>query len=268
MALISCSYYSPALSGKNDFYLVIPNDLPPMMTAMTAKTPAFQRPMKTIVLLHGFSGCSRDWLNGSSIQDLCSQYNVAAVMPSCRNSFYLDRPASGENFSEFVGEELIGYCRKVFGLSDRREDTFICGYSMGGYGAMRTGLKYSHNYSKLAAFSSGFIYREVSQMTPGHGNFAAGYDYYAATFGTPATVMERDVNPEVLVKEKLAAGEKLPDIFMACGSEDMLLPLNKAFDAFLTEQGVKHEAYFTPGEHNFRFWNPYLEKALLWMLDE
>ena len=91
MALISCSYYSPALSGKNDFYLVIPNDLPPMMTAMTAKTPAFQRPMKTIVLLHGFSGCSRDWLNGSSIQDLCSQYNVAAVMPSCRNSFYLDR---------------------------------------------------------------------------------------------------------------------------------------------------------------------------------
>ena len=268
MALIHCSYYSPALNGKNDFYMTLPNDLPPMMTAAVSKTPAFQRPMKTIVLLHGYSGCSRDWLSGSSIQDLCSQHNVAAIMPGCRNSFYLDREASGEKFGEYVGEELLAYARKVFGLSYRQEDTYICGYSMGGYGALRTGLKYSHNYSKIAAFSSALIYREVAKMTPGNGNQAGTYAYYSATFGDPATVLERDVNPEWLVKRKLANGEELPDIFLACGTEDMLLPLSKSFDAFLTEQGVKHEAYFTPGEHNFRFWNPYLEKALLWMLNE
>ena len=152
MALIHCSYYSPALNGKNDFYMTLPNDLPPMMTAAVSKTPAFQRPMKTIVLLHGYSGCSRDWLSGSSIQDLCSQHNVAAIMPGCRNSFYLDREASGEKFGEYVGEELLAYARKVFGLSYRQEDTYI-------YGALRTGLKYSHNYSKIAAFSSALIYR-------------------------------------------------------------------------------------------------------------
>ena len=48
----------------------------------------------------------------------------------------------------------------------------------------------------------------------------------------------------------------------------MLCPLNKAFSAFLTDQGVAHEAHFTPGEHNWKFWDPYLQKALPWLLEE
>jgi S-formylglutathione hydrolase FrmB len=167
-----------------------------------------------------------------------------------------------------VGEELIAYVRRTFGLSPRAEDTFICGFSMGGYGALEIGLKYTHNYSKLVDLSGALIYREVAEMTPPNGNMVANYAYYASTFGDPGTVLESDANPEVLVKKKLAAGEKLPGIFIACGTEDMLCPLNKAFDAFLTEQGVVHEAHFTPGEHNWKFWDPYLQKAIPWLLAE
>jgi S-formylglutathione hydrolase FrmB len=235
---------------------------------MGGPNPAFQRPMKTLVLLHGYSGTAIDWLAGSSIQDLCSQYNLAAIMPGCRNSFYLDREATGEAYGSFVGEELIAYARKTFGLSDRAEDTFICGFSMGGYGALEIGLKYTHNYSKLVDLSGALIYREVSEMTPPKGNMVANYAYYAATFGDPRTVLERDVNPEVLVKEKLARGEALPGIYMACGTEDMLIDVNRAFAAFLKEQGVEAEVHFTPGEHNWTFWNEYLEKAVRWMLGE
>ena len=267
MATIHVTYYSQALSGQSEFYMVLPNDVPPMM-AVAGPNPAFQRPAKTLVLLHGYSGTAIDWLAGSSIQDLCSQFNLAAVMPGCRNSFYLDREATGEAYGAFVGEELIGYVRRTFGLSDKAEDTFICGFSMGGYGALRTGLKYTHNYSKLADLSGALIYREVAEMTPPNGNMVANYAYYAATFGDPKKVLESDANPEVLVEQKLAGGEKLPGIFIACGTEDMLCPLNKAFSAFLTAQGVKHEAHFTPGEHNWKFWDPYLEKAVAWMLAE
>ncbi len=268
MALIHVTYYSQALSGQNEFYVVLPNDVPPMMAMMGPPNPAFQRPMKTLVLLHGYSGCSSDWLAGSGIQELCTQYNLAAIMPNGRNSFYLDREITGEAFATYVGEELLAYARKTFGLSDKAEDTFICGFSMGGYGALRTGLKYSHNYSRLAAFSGALIYREVSEMTPPNGNPVANYAYYAATFGDPKTVLERDVNPEVLVKEKLARGEALPGIYMACGTEDMLIDVNRAFAAFLKEQGVEAEVHFTPGEHNWTFWNEYLVKAIRWMLGE
>ena len=67
---------------------------------------------------------------------------------------------------------------------------------------------------------------------------------------------------------KAERGEKLPGIYIACGTEDMLCSLNKAFSAFLTEQGVAHEAHFTPGEHNWKFWDPYLQKSLPWLLEE
>ncbi len=268
MATIHVTYYSQALSGQNEFYMVLPNDMPPMPPVPGGPAPAVHLPMKTLVLLHGYSGTAMDWLAGSSIQDLCGQYNIAAIMPGCRNSFYLDREATGEAFGTFVGEELIGYARKTFALSPKAEDTFICGFSMGGYGALEIGLKYSHNYSKLVDLSGALIYREVSQMTPPDGNPVANYAYYAATFGDPKKLMESDANPEVLVRRKLAAGEKLPGIFIACGTEDMLCPLNRDFDAFLTEQGVKHEAYFTPGEHNWKFWDPWLQKAIPWLLEE
>ena len=268
MATIHVTYYSQALSGQSEFYMVLPNDLPPMMAMMGGPNPAFQRPMKTIVLLHGYSGTAIDWLAGSSIQDLCSQYNIAAIMPGCRNSFYLDREATGEAYGTFVGEELIAYARKTFGLSDKAEDTFICGFSMGGYGALEIGLKYTHNYGKLVDLSGALIYREVAEMTPPNGNMVANYAYYASTFGDPKKVLESEANPEVLVKQKLAKGEKLPGIYIACGTEDMLCPFNKAFSAFLTENGVQHEAHFTPGEHNWKFWDPYLQKAIPWLLDE
>ena len=155
MALLHITYFSQALSGQNDFYAVLPNDLPPMMT-MTPN-PAFRRPMKTLVLLHGHGGAAADWLTGSGIQELASKYNLAVLMPNGRNSFYLDKEASGEAYGTFIGEELLAYARKTFGLSDRAEDTFIGGFSMGGFGALRNGLKYSQNYSKIMAFSSAII---------------------------------------------------------------------------------------------------------------
>jgi len=268
MATIHVNYYSQALSGQAEFYMVLPNDLPPLMMAAEASVSAFQRPTKTLVLLHGYGGTAIDWLAGSCIQDLCSQHNIAAVMPAGRNSFYLDRAATGEAYGTFVGEELIDYVRRTFALSSFAEDTFICGFSMGGYGAIRTGLKYSCNYSKLAAFSSALIYREVAEMKPPEGNMVANYAYYAATFGDTGKVLESDANPEILVKEKLTNGEMLPEIFLACGTEDMLCPVNRAFSDYLRREGVHHEALFAAGDHNWDFWNPSLKRAVDWMLSK
>lgn len=265
MALLHITYFSQALSGQNDFYAVLPNDLPPMMLA--GPNPAYERPMKTLILLHGHGGAAADWLMGSGIQELAVKYNLAVLMPNGRNSFYLDKEASGEAYGAFVGEELPAYARKTFGLSERAEDTFIGGFSMGGFGALRNGLKYARNFSRIMAFSSALITEEVHGMDPAVGNMVANYAYYAATFGDPKTVLERDANPKFLVRQKLAAGEKLPGIYMACGSEDMLIDANRDFDAFLTEQGVEHIFRVSPGMHDWTFWNTYLEPAIQWMLE-
>lgn len=265
MALLHVDYYSMALSGTSDFYAVLPNDVPPMMNG---GNPAYERPTKTLVLLHGYSGNSTDWITSSSVRDLSMLYNLAIIMPSGRNSFYLDKEVSGEKYATYVGEELISYCRKNFGLSDKAEDTFIGGLSMGGFGALRTGLKYSDNYSKIIALSSALIIHQLKDMTPGFDNGMANYDYYAATFGDLSTAEERDCNPETIVLDKLNKGEKLPGIFMACGSEDFLIEPNRAFAEFLKTHNVPVEYRESAGIHNWKFWNEYIEPGIKWALGE
>ncbi len=90
--------------------------------------------------------------------------------------------------------------------------------------------------------------------------------YYENVFGDLSKAAETDHNPEVLVKRRIAEGRVLPDIFLACGSEDFLIEANNGFDRFLTEQGVQHEYRVTPGIHNWKFWNSCLVPAFDWAL--
>ncbi len=263
MALMHVTYFSQALAGQNEFLLVLPNDVPPFMAGMN---PHYQRPMKTLVLLHGYNGGTYDWITGSSIQELAVQYNLAVIMPNGRNSFYLDREPTGEKYAAFVGEEVLDYTRRTFGLSAKAEDTFIGGYSMGGFGALRTGLAFSKNYSKIAALSSALIIPQLKNMKPEDQNPMANYAYYANIFGDLQTAEQRDCNPEVLIRRKLEAGEKLPEIFMACGTEDFLIEPNRAFRDFLSKNGVPCVYHESAGMHNWKFWNEYLEPAIAWMV--
>lgn len=264
MALLKIAYNSEALCGTNEFNLLLPNDTKPWISA---DNPNYTRPAKVLMLLHGYSGNNSDWITGTNIFELSERYNLAVIMPSGGNSFYIDRPADCERYATMVGDELLAYVRDTFGLSGRAEDTFIAGLSMGGYGAIRNGLLYSHNYSRIAAFSSALIINGLKDRRPGDESIIGNYAYYTTLFGDLKTVAETDINPEVLVRKKLAAGEKLPKIYMACGTEDSLLPVNREFRDFLVSNGIEPDYHESSGIHDWRFWNSYLEPAVKWMLD-
>lgn len=57
-------------------------------------------------------------------------------------------------------------------------------------------------------------------------------------------------------------------IFMACGTEDFLIRENRAFHHFLKAEGVNVTYKESQGVHDWKFWNEYLEIAILWMLGE
>lgn len=265
MAVLSVNYHSEALAKSTEFEMVLPNDLPP---AMTENNPAYSRPMKTFYLLHGFTGSSKDWLMGSSIQDIAVKYNLAVVMPSGDNSFYLDGKGTGRAYGRFIGEELIEYTRKVFHLSGKKEDTFIGGFSMGGFGAIHTGFAYPETFQGIFALSSALIIHAIKGMQEDFSDGMADYDYYNYIFGNLDDVEKSQNNPEVLIRDLLAKGADMPKLYMACGTEDFLLENNRAFYQFLKEQGYKEMIYKeSKGEHNWEFWDAYLEPAVWWLLD-
>ena len=155
--------------------------------------------------------------------------------------------------------------RRTFGLARSPADTYIMGMSMGGFGALHTALAYPETFGKAAALSSALIVHEIASMKPGESNPVANYEYYRECFGDLEHVEESDNNPETLVKKLRAAGKKLPEIYMCCGTEDFLLENNRAFSAFLKAQGVPHIYEEGPGMHDMKFWSAYVEKIIPWM---
>ncbi len=223
-----------------------------------------EKPFKTVYLLHGYSGSNNDWLYGSRIATLAMMHNVAVVMPSGGNSFYLDDEIRSEYMEKYITEELVAFTRKVFPLSAKKEDTTIGGLSMGGYGALHSALKRPDVFGWVYALSSAFITDQVAQMKEGDPNPIAPFSYYVHWFGQPAKVLGSDKDPKALAKLLKDSGSELPKIFMACGTEDFLLEPNRSMDQYFTQIGVAHEYRESKGVHNWAFWDEYIEKAMEW----
>ena len=265
MSVLQINKYSIALSRLITFHVILPDDAIPMMIEGNKN---YERKPKTLYLLHGFSGNTTDWLYGSRIQELAMQYNLAVVLPSGENSFYLNGKGTGRAYETFVGVELPDYCTKTFGFSDKPEDNFIGGLSMGGFGAIHTALKYPKRFGKMFGLSSAMIQYDIAGMKPGEKNEIADYDYYLQVFGNLEHWDTSENNPDYLIREKKKRGEKIQPVFMACGTEDFILKNNRVFRDFLNSQNVDLTYYESEGIHDWMFWNQYLEPAICWGLEE
>lgn len=260
MSLIQINYISDALSRN-----VTVNAVLPYPVKHFPGTPQPEpKPFKSLYLLHGILGNYTDWVSGTRIQELAEENNIAVFMPSGENSFYTDDKIRGNNFGEFVGEELVEVTRNMFRLSEKREDTCIAGLSMGGYGAIRNGLKYHKTFGKIAALSSALVIYDAEKSTD-DAPFAFGKrSYYEAVFGPIADIKTSDTYPEYLVKQIKAAGDELPEMYMACGTEDSLIELNRRFSAFLKEENAVLKYEEGPGAHSWDFWDEYIKKVVDW----
>ena len=259
MAYLRIEYFSNALHRTAGFEMMIPEEPPAGIP--WEKNEAQSRPMKTLFLLHGYTGKAGNWVPPG----VAEKYNFAIVMPTAENSFYLDGEATGRKYQTLVGEELVDYVRKTFRLAQGPDDTYIAGLSMGGFGALHTGLAYPDRFGKIAALSSALIVHELKDIMPGGDNGVANYEYYRECFGDLSTAAERDVNPEVLAHNLKAAGKKIPDIYMACGTEDFLIENNRAMHRFLESESIPHEYHEGKGIHDMNFWSEYIVKAAEWM---
>lgn len=261
MANLSIRFYSNCLNRYTTFNMYLPNDIREGMPVIESEY--LKRPIKTLFLLHGYTGDADNWIP----EYLADKYNFAVVIPNGENSFWLDGISTGHAFLKFLGEELMDYVRRVFNLAKSKEDTYICGMSMGGFGALHTALYYPDKFGKAAGFSSALIVHEVATMTPGTGNPVANYEYYRECFGDPSKVLESDNNPETLAKRLKNEGKEIPKIYMSCGTEDFLIENNREFHRYLESEGIDHVYEEDTGTHDMIFWNKCVERFIPMMFE-
>ena len=239
----------------------------------------YDRPTKSLILLHGLTGTDTDWLFGGVAQMLAYQYNLAVFMPTTGNSFYLDKGYEGGNFCTYIGEELPDFINKVFGFCESRENTLIGGLSMGGYGSIHTALEYPDRFSGVIALSSALVIKAVAsdhrfavkdetaenqEDDPVRDVLPKGM--LLDIYGDPDKLVGSEKDPEAQYLKLKKAGADIPKIYLAIGTEDSLLESNRDFAAFLKKEGADYKYEEGPGKHDWFFWNEYVDRGLKYML--
>lgn len=257
MSYVEFEFESKALKRLVSFRAVLPSE-------------RFRPPYPTLYLLHGLTGNSASWLHYTSIRRLAETKGLAVVMPSGENSFYLDilvRDGCLGDFGEYIGRELVDFTRDMLPLSRRREDTCIGGFSMGGYGALRNGLKYHDTFGKIIVFAGAVHFYEYSrEWVRTKGNVAGEL----MNFGDLDATQHTDRNPRVLIREIEAlnrsdGGQHFPAIRMTCGDEDSLLDANGALAEALRQAGADVGWYPVPGRHEYQFCDAAMPAMLDWL---
>lgn len=264
MAIMRVSFASEVLYRNIDLNVIVPIEtlgLPGSEATEKRRTQKF----KTLYLLHGYSGNQDDWLTYSNIRRLAEAYGIAVVLPAGENSFYVDGQAAGTRWGEMAGKELVAFTRQMFPLSDKREDTFIGGLSMGGFGALRLGSCYHETFSRIFSLSGAFIIDDIAGIKEDYLDEIGDYYCYRHIFGDLDQLKGSPNDPLWCVQQAVKAGKTLR-IYMACGSEDFLLEKNREMKKKLEALGVQVDYVETPGTHDWIFWNQHLEPAIQWAL--
>lgn len=184
---------------------------------------------------------------------------------SCIIRRHLDDTARDALYEQYLCKELVDFTRKVFPISREREEPSIGGLPMGGYGAIRNGLKNNDIFGNIIALSSALLTDNIINIANQKNDPLIAPCYFIHTFGKPEAVKGSDVDPKALAKKLAEGSDFVPNIFMACGTEDILIAENRDFNSYLNVIGIEHVYLEGPGTHEWAFWDNHIEKALIWL---
>ncbi len=264
MAFLNVSFFSSALKKNAELAVILPsvsaddylfNDNHPDYYAKGSK-------YQTLYLLHGSYGDNMDWTLLTGIYRYAQEHCVAVVMPSGENSSYINM-AHGEDYLTYISEELPSLCPVLFPLSTKREDTFIAGLSMGGYGAFRAALEHPETYAAVASLSGNLGKSELKNLSAHASKMPLNYT--RAVMGEEMSLKGTDNDLRVLLQKRLAENAELPAMYHTIGDEDFLRESAEEYLAFAKEQGVEIEYHIHPGVHNWVFWDRYIQDVLDWL---
>jgi putative tributyrin esterase len=258
MAFIECDFFSNALGMACSMNVIIPDPLP----YDKEQPEGAARKHPTLYLLHGGSDDHTIWHRRTAIERYADAKKLAVIMPGVHLSFYADM-AEGQRYWTFVSEELPHIARSLFPLSDAREDNFVAGLSMGGYGAFKMALSHPDRFAAVAGLSSAADVVRFASATDMDESRAARL---RRIFGDLSSVKGSD-NDLFHLADTMAAGPgPKPRIYQWCGTDEGgLYTDNVKFRDHLQSLGLDLTYVEGPGTHTWSYWDDQIEKVIAWL---
>src|SRR5688572_14154034 len=206
-------FTSQALGGQATFAVLVPPDY-----------ESSKKRYPVVYLLHGGTQNHTAFPARAWFAKEVSRRNLIVVMPHIPQIAYTMRGANASTgVEDFIASDLVGYVDANYRTVATREARAIGGLSMGGFGAVLSGLRHPELFGTVGAFSGAFSGGREAMLA-------------AAVAALPL--------------------DKAPFFYLACGMEDAVLPAGRALVALLQQRAIAHEYREVPGGHTWDVWDP------------
>lgn len=253
--------------------------------------------LKTIWLLHGMTDDHTGWLRKSEIELYAEKYGICAVMPNADLSFYVNM-AYGADYFEYISTELPAFLKRFLPISDSKDDNYLAGVSMGGYGAFLTAMNCPDKYCAAVSLSgpmciswiNSVLSNEelaISQENPDGKLVKECENIFSDRNGIPRKLVEClmesgnrttarifkgmfGLDPCLTgnqydifnLAKQLADGKKELKLLACCGEEDYHYKSNIDFAETAGNIGLDYSLETGSGEHNWQYWNSKIPKIM------
>lgn len=251
MALLTINYKSKTIGMNHQFIAILPEDVSYFNTEIEPKQ------LKTMLLLHGLSSDETSYMRYTSIERYANDHQIAVIMPNADHSGYSNMEF-GHKYFDYV-LEVLDYAHQILPLSQKREDNFIAGHSMGGYGTIKYALTQGHRFTKASPLSS--VFNAQTFIDIDWNDFSG-----QAIAGVDKMTQDTELDPYYLVDKAIDESKVIPELLIMCGTEDQLYEDNKQFIAYLDAQNVSYQFEDGPGEHDYAYWDKAVKRAIEWFV--
>ena len=243
MAVFDGSIFSKTLGMNTGLSVILPDD--------KIERPADGFPV--LYLLHGIFDNHTTWVHNTTIVRHAQSRGFAVIMPEVQRSYYTDMHF-GHNYFSYVSDELPQLCRSLFGLTNRRARTFVAGLSMGGYGALKCGLRRPDVFSACAGLSAA---TDIKARAADYTNRPE----MRSAFGEPAVVEDVDDLFALAYNAATLPPDKRPAVLICCGTEDTRIDENRLLKFELKKCGVPVTYSEEQGSHDWDYWEKILPQV-------
>jgi len=257
MALVQCGFSSEVLGMSVSMNVIIPN--PSYTRYKLERVGNSKLKLPVLYLLHGLSDDHSMWLRNTSIERYVDGKNLIVVMPTVYRGFYTDMK-NGPDYWTFISEELPHVVQSLFPASNKREDNFAAGLSMGGYGAFKLGLRKPDSFAAVASLSGA-----LDILTFEDDDRPLTKDEFQHIFGSREEASGSADDLFALAGQLKQEQREIPKLFQSCGTEDFLYSDNLHFLEHLQQLGIEvtYEEEF--GAHNWNYWEKQIKRVIEWL---
>ncbi len=214
-----------------------------------------------LYLLHGLDGHYSDWVQRTNLADYASEYSLIVVTPEGNDGWYTDSATvATDKYESYILKELLPDVDERYRTIQARYGRAIAGLSMGGYGAIKFGLKAPQTFAFAASLSGAFGVTRFSEK-----DIPNNWQDSIKLFG-PVGSETRKANDVFDLIRNLPADRIrfLPYFYFDCGTEDstLIFPYNRELSALMYEKKIPHEFREMPGDHSWGYWDRQVQEVL------